>query len=79
MFPGAAAMTRVVPREGATIAGTFVPGGVSDVVQLILVHTHWIADCRRPNFHMCTPFPCGVPRPRGVHPGPLARRRRKHS
>ena len=40
MFPGAAAMTRVVPREGATIAGTFIPGGVSDVVQLISVHAH---------------------------------------
>jgi hypothetical protein len=32
MFPGGAAMPRVVPQDGATIAGAFIPGGVSDVV-----------------------------------------------
>ena len=29
MSPAIAALTRVVPPEGATIAGTFIPGGVS--------------------------------------------------
>ncbi len=29
MFPGGATLPRVVPPEGATIAETFIPGGVS--------------------------------------------------
>ncbi len=29
MFPGFAALPRVVPPEGATIGGAFIPGGVS--------------------------------------------------
>ena len=28
MFPGVIAHPRVVPREGAVISGTFIPGGV---------------------------------------------------
>ncbi|KAH9171984.1 cytochrome P450 [Lactarius sanguifluus] len=37
MFPGGAALPRVVSPDGATIAGTFIPGGVSYIDQLIPV------------------------------------------
>ncbi|KAH9057597.1 putative P450 monooxygenase [Lactarius vividus] len=42
MFPGGTALPRVVPPEGATIAGTFVPGGVSPgyAAQPVPVHAH---------------------------------------
>jgi len=43
MFPGVIAHPRVVPREGAVISGTFIPGGVRFAPSLPLTPTHLIA------------------------------------
>ena len=40
MFPGVIAHPRVVPREGAVISGTFIPGGVRFDPSLPLAPTH---------------------------------------
>ena len=62
MSPGIAALPRVVPPEGATVAGTFIPGGVGSWLDRSAYSgmTHWIADCRQPKFSLCASFTCGV-------------------
>ncbi|KAH9003880.1 hypothetical protein EDB86DRAFT_2826432 [Lactarius hatsudake] len=57
MFPGSAALPRVVPPEGATIAGTFIPGGVLDAADSdTFVPERWLGEDAKTHEASLVPF-----------------------
>lgn len=79
MFPGTIAHPRVVPRDGAVIAGEFIPGGVRinylypSILDFLIDVSFASVDGCRTEFQLCASVTTHVRASGGVFARPMAR------